>query len=94
MIGLMVVFLMVFYTCGRSRHLEVFLGKGVLKICSKFTGEQPCQSATSIKLLCFVCCSEHLFLRTPLDGCFCCGKLVLRGVGLILGNGQKHLKIS
>ena len=23
----------------RSRHLEVFLGKGVLKICSKLTGE-------------------------------------------------------
>ena len=26
--------------------------KGVLKICSKFTGEPPCQSAISIKLLC------------------------------------------
>ena len=23
----------------RSRHLEVFLGKGILKICSKLTGE-------------------------------------------------------
>ena len=30
---------------------EVFLGKGVLKICSKFTGEHPCQSVISIKLL-------------------------------------------
>ena len=30
----------------------MFLGKGVLKICSKFTGEYPCQSAISIKLLC------------------------------------------
>ena len=29
---------------------EVFLGKGVLKICSKFTGELPCQSVISIKL--------------------------------------------
>ena len=29
----------------------VFLVKDVLKICSKFTGEQPCQSAISIKLL-------------------------------------------
>ena len=28
------------------------LGKAVLKICSKFTGEHPCQSAISIKLLC------------------------------------------
>ena len=36
----------------RSSHPEVFLGKGVLKICSKFTGEHPCRSAISIKLLC------------------------------------------
>ena len=28
-----------------SSHSEVFLGKGVLKICSKFTGEHPCWSA-------------------------------------------------
>ena len=35
----------------RSSHSEVFLEKGVLKICSKFTGEHPCQSAISIKLL-------------------------------------------
>ena len=34
----------------RSRHPEVFLGKGVLKICSKFTGEHPCRSAIWIKL--------------------------------------------
>ena len=36
----------------RSSHLEVFLGKGFLKICSKFTGEHACRSAMSIKLLC------------------------------------------
>ena len=35
----------------RSSQPEVFLGKGVLKICSKFTGEHLCQSAISIKLL-------------------------------------------
>ena len=34
----------------RSSHSEVFLGKGVLKICSTFTGEHPCRSAISIKL--------------------------------------------
>ena len=34
-----------------SSHSEVFLGKGVLKICSKFTGEHPCRSMISIKLL-------------------------------------------
>ena len=31
----------------RSSSPEVFLRKGVLKICSKFTGEYPCQSAIS-----------------------------------------------
>ena len=36
----------------RSSHQEVFLRKGVLKICSKFTGEHPYQSVISIKLLC------------------------------------------
>ena len=36
----------------RNSHPEVFLEKGVLKICSKFTGEHPCQSVISIKLLC------------------------------------------
>ena len=30
----------------------MFLGKGVLKKCSKFSGEHSCQSAISIKLLC------------------------------------------
>ena len=36
----------------RSSHRETFLGKGVLKICSKFTGEHSCRNAISIKLLC------------------------------------------
>ena len=31
---------------------DVGLGKGVLKICSKVTGEHPCRSVISIKLLC------------------------------------------
>ena len=34
----------------RSSHPEVFLGKGLLEICSKFTGEHLCQIAISIKL--------------------------------------------
>ena len=29
---------------------DVFLGKGLLKICSKFIGEHPCRGAISIKL--------------------------------------------
>ena len=42
----------------------MFLGKGVLKICSKFTVEHPYQN--------HICCifSEYLFLRTSLNGCF------------------------
>ena len=36
----------------RSSHPGMFLGKGVLKICSKFTGEHPCRKVISITLLC------------------------------------------
>ena len=39
--------------CFNETPMKYFLKKGVLKICSKFTGEQPCRSAVSIKLLCF-----------------------------------------
>ena len=64
---------------------KVALGKGVLKICSKFTGEHPCLSVISIKLQSNVIeitlrhgcspgnmlhISEHLFLGTPPNGCF------------------------
>ena len=34
----------------RSSHPKMFLGKGVLKICSKFTGDHPCRSVISITL--------------------------------------------
>ena len=64
-----------FSTNSRSSHPKVFLGKGNLKICSKFTGEHPCQSIISIKLFCnFIeitlrhgCCPVNLLyiLRTP-----------------------------
>ena len=33
-----------------SSHPKVFLGKGVMKIFFKFTGEHPCRSVISIKL--------------------------------------------
>ena len=45
------LFYVVFYMF-KDSHPEVFLGKDVLNICSKFTGEHPCRSAISIKLLC------------------------------------------
>ena len=57
----------------KSSPPEVFLGKDVLKICSKFIGELLCQSVISIKLLrnwTFRIFSEHLFTGTPLEGCF------------------------
>ena len=34
-----------------NKVAEVFLGKGVLRICSKFAGEHQCRSVISIKLL-------------------------------------------
>ena len=36
----------------RRKCSEVFLQKGVLKICSKFTEKHLCRSAISIKLIC------------------------------------------
>ena len=64
----------------RSSHPEVFLVKGVLKFCSKFTGEHPCRNMISIKLLrnfieitlrhgCSPVNLLHIF-RTPLGGYF------------------------
>ena len=32
----------------RGSHSQVFLRKGALKICSKFPGEDPCQSVTLV----------------------------------------------
>ena len=34
----------------REHRSKVFLGKGVPKICSKFTGEHPCQSGMGVLL--------------------------------------------
>ena len=48
----------------RSSRSEVFLGKGVLKIWSKFTGEHPYRSAISIKLLWRSAISIKLLCRT------------------------------
>ena len=49
----------------------VFFVEGVLKICSKFTGEDPCQNVISTKLLCnFI----ELTLR---HGCFAVNMLLI-----------------
>ena len=70
----------------RSSRPQVLIGKGVLKISSKFIGEHSCRSVISVKLLCnfieitlwhecspviFCIFSAQLFLRTPVDDCFC-----------------------
>ena len=69
------VFLRFIHVEAAIQHTEVFSRKGVLKICSKFTGEHPFRSAISIKLLCsFIetalrhgCSPENLLhvFRTP-----------------------------
>ena len=65
----------IFIIIYRSSPPELFLGKDVLKICSKFTGEHLCRSVKSnVGMGGFlqICCIflEHLFLRTPMEGCF------------------------
>ena len=50
-------------TNSRGSRLEMLLGKSVLKICSKFTGEYSCRSVISLKL-------QSNFNETTLwDGC-------------------------
>ena len=58
----------------------MFLGKVVLKLCSKFTGEHPCRSAISVKIFCkfFEIALRHgrspvnllHIFRPPLNGWF------------------------
>ena len=42
----------IFFYFLQKQPLRGVLRKGVLKTCSKFTGEHPCRSVISIKLLC------------------------------------------
>ena len=46
------IYIQYFFDVVRSSRPEVLLRQGALKICSKFTGEHPCRSAISIKLIC------------------------------------------
>ena len=48
----MFIFLWIRYSNVRSSPPEVFLGKNVLKTCSKLRGGHPCRSMISIKLVC------------------------------------------
>ena len=49
-----------------SSHADVFLGKGVLKICNKSTGEHLCRSVISVKL------QSNFTEITIQHGCFSC----------------------
>ena len=48
----------------RSSHPEVFFGKGVLKICSKVTGEHTCRSVISLQHGCSPVNLLHIFRTT------------------------------
>ena len=92
----------------RSSPPEVFLGKCVLKICSKFTGQHPCRSVISIKLhsnfikialrhgcspVNLLHISEYLFLRTPLTGCFWLYKRKKSVIVVLLAMPRKILEL-
>ena len=68
-----------YFSRNRSSPPEVFLGKGVLKVCNNFTGEHQCRNAIPLEIAFRHGCStvnllhifrKNLFLRTPLEGCF------------------------
>ena len=56
----------------QSSPAEVFLRKGVLKLCCRFTGEHPCINGVSAWMFfCkFAAYFQNTFLRTPMEGCF------------------------
>ena len=60
----------------RSSRLVMFLGKGVLKICSKFIEEKPCRSEILIKLLKPKCGFNKVALATLLKSYFGMGVLL------------------
>ena len=88
----------------RSSPPEVFLGKDVLKICSKFTGEYPFRSVISKKLFCTFVeitfrhgCSPvnllHIF-RTPFPKNTSGGLLLIFGGVFWRGLFHRFLKTS
>ena len=50
---------------------EMCSRKVVLKICRKFAGEHPCQSAISIKLLCNFIGISFRYSCSPINFCIC-----------------------
>ena len=69
----------------RSNPSQLFLGKGVVKICSKCTGEHPCRTVISKMLQSnFIVNPVNLLqiFGTPTEGCFWKEKLK---------NASKHI---
>ena len=60
----------------RSSRPEVFLEKGVLKICSKFRGEHPCRSAISVKFQSNIFFKDHVWMAA--SGIWFSGNTFLR----------------
>ena len=72
----------------RSSPPDMFLGKGVPKICSKIPTLLKSHFDTSVFLqICYIF-SEHLFLGKPLEGYFCI-KLKLKLKYLLVENSDK-----
>ena len=61
----------------------MFLRKGVLKICNKFTGEHLCQNfiETTNKFAGYF--QNTFFLGTPLCGCFCFVEYIINELGIL-----------
>ena len=78
----------------RSSHPEVFRGKDVLKICSKFTGEHPCRSAISIKLLCNLYFSMGVLLFRTSFPRSTYGWLLLEYLSSLCSSGPERLDKS
>ena len=80
----------------RGSPLDVFLGKGVLKICSKFTGERPYRRVmlcNFIEITFWHGCSpvnlQHIFRTSSLENTY--GGLLLNGLLLYPMKTKKHL---
>ena len=56
---------------------EMFLKQGVLKICSKFTGEQPCRGRISTKLLVVSVAKEKIWENMVYINIFVKKKLIM-----------------
>ena len=68
----------------RSSPSEVFLGKGVLKVCSKLTGEHPCRGTNKMMV----------FLQSKfLQACYSSGPHIMSVLKLVHTSQGSHEKV-